>query len=62
METMTDNERKAFEKAQEARRDLEDFCSFQESCFKCPFCRSSGKADIHCAVNKPYTFENKGKE
>ena len=55
---MADNERKAFEKAQEAKRDLIDFCSFQETCFKCPFGRTSGKADIHCAVNKPYTFES----
>ena len=59
---MTDNERKAFERAQAAIRDLKDFCSFQDSCFKCPFGHSSGKADIHCAVNKPYTFESEDKE
>lgn len=59
---MADNERKAFERAQAASRDLKDFCSFQDSCFKCPFGRSSGKADIHCAVNKPYTFESEGGE
>lgn len=59
---MTDNERKAFEKAQVAKKDLEDFCSFQDSCFKCPFVCSSGKADIHCAVNNPYAFKSEGEE